>query len=230
MNPSNEEKATNRKPMEGMRFGRLLVLSLAGKNCRRELLWFCECDCGERVIANGKSLRKLNAQSCGCYSVDRTKESNGTHGMTGTRIYRIWTGMLNRCRNTNDKDYHYWGGRGISVCDRWLTFENFYSDMGEPPTDEHSIDRINNDGNYEPDNVRWATHDQQANNRRPPDVYTEEKELLVHKVYELRNSGMSYQKIADATGISKRHVGRIDKRKVEWIERELLQQSDEEQP
>jgi len=86
--------------------------------------------------------------------------------MTGTKIYRIWAGMLRRCRNPNDAAFHDYGGRGIRITERWRKFENFYADMGEPPPGL-SLDRINNDGNYEPSNCRWATQSEQVNNRRP---------------------------------------------------------------
>jgi hypothetical protein len=89
-----------------------------------------------------------------------------THGMCGSAEYATWCGMLRRCRNKNERAYRHYGGRGIIVCDRWLDFANFYADMGPKPSKDHSIDRINNDGNYEPGNCRWATWSQQAKNKR----------------------------------------------------------------
>lgn len=96
-----------------------------------------------------------------------TPHRNKTHGKSGTRIYRTYHNMIDRCTNCENKEYHNYGGRGIGVCQRWLErFENFLADVGEPPTQRHSLDRINNDGDYEPDNIRWATPKQQAINSR----------------------------------------------------------------
>lgn len=154
--------------MAGVRFGRLVVNGLAGKRTADGLLvWRCKCDCGKAVDVIGKQLRRGQTQSCGCLLLDRSREANTKHGQKGTRLYRIWGGMLNRIRNPRCKDYFRYGGRGIAVCKRWeSSFENFLADMGQPPTSTHSIDRINNDGNYEPGNCRWATPKEQIANRR----------------------------------------------------------------
>lgn len=121
--------------------------------------------------------------------------------------------MLNRCRNPNSKDYQRYGGRGITVCYRWLKFENFYEDMGEPISDSHSIDRKDSNKGYCKSNCQWSTALQQARNRRPRSVFKVSADLLAN-IIRLRESGMPFQLIADETGVSKRHVMRIAKRKL----------------
>jgi hypothetical protein len=124
--------------------------------------FLCLCECGNTKEVLLSKLRKGDIKSCGCYR----KEISTKHGYKHTSIYNIWVMMKQRCLNTKNKDYPNWGGRGITVCDRWLeSFNNFLEDMGQKP-ENNSLDRINNDGNYEPSNCRWATSIQQQNNRR----------------------------------------------------------------
>lgn len=94
----------------------------------------------------------------------RTKHGHATRDMGATKVYKTWVGLKSRCGNPNDPAYKRYGGRGITVCERWAVFENFYADIGDPPTPNHTFDRINNDGGYEPGNVRWATRKEQSNN------------------------------------------------------------------
>jgi hypothetical protein len=155
------------------RFGRLIVIAFAGVNQWHDSRWKCQCDCGEVAVVVGYDLQRGHTKSCGCYQRDRTSEESQTHGNTlghkPSKEYRAWANMKTRCLNENQSSFRCYGGRGIKVCERWLhSFENFLADVGRAPRwgCEWSIDRINNDGNYEPGNVRWGTPEQQQKNKR----------------------------------------------------------------
>jgi hypothetical protein len=164
--------ANKQVDLTGHRFGRLIALRRTYENKRS--MWLCRCDCGESKLVPYASLAYGLTRSCGCLQRELISKRTFRHGEARspgreeTVEYKTWAAMLGRCRNPKHQAYKNYGGRGITVCDRWLTFENFLADMGRRPSKELSIDRINNDGNYEPGNCRWATRKEQIANQRKP--------------------------------------------------------------
>lgn len=153
--------------LTGLRFGRLEVLEMVGKDKYGITQWECACECGNTTTASISNLRNGNTTSCGCYARQRKREANTTHGETGTRLHRIWKAMHTRCNNPKFFAYSAYGGRGIKVCAEWDDF-NAFKDwaMSHGYSNELTIDRINNDKGYSPDNCRWATMAEQNKNKR----------------------------------------------------------------
>lgn len=155
-----------RSVQPGQRFSRLVAAIQLDE--QGEARWLCVCDCGLTRIVLQRYLLSGNTTSCGCYQRESTSKRSKRHGATGTAEYSTWQGMKARCLNPNSIGYAFYGGRGITVCDRWLkSFPAFLNDMGMRPSAEHSIDRIDPNGNYEPGNCRWAPPDIQQVNKRP---------------------------------------------------------------
>lgn len=171
------------------KFGRLLVVSRASNTSRNAVTWNCLCDCGREKIVAGRHLRSGVTVSCGCFAAESTKIRSTTHGMTGTRTHKIWAGMKQRCGNPKSPEFYLYGGRGISVCDRWKnSFETFLADMGEAPQGK-SIDRIDVDRGYSPENCRWANDFQQANNTRRNRLITANGETMTHTQWSVALGG-----------------------------------------
>lgn len=157
--------------MAGKRIGLWTVLREDGRDRHGQAFWLCRCDCGTERRVTGGRLRRGESKSCGCDKPRVCAEANMKHGDSArgrmTPEYRTWSNMIDRCERPGNSQYRDWGGRGIKVCSRWReSFAAFLEDMGRKPTPKHSIDRINNDGDYEPGNCRWATSAEQSRNRR----------------------------------------------------------------
>lgn len=164
----------NAVEMTGTVFGRLTVTCRAGSGSYRDgrkfATWKCVCECGSEVVVCGTELRKGHVRSCGCLRAELFRKNNPSiriHGMWRSPIYAIWRAAKKRCSDPTYPEYKSYGGRGISMCPEWVaSFQSFYEHIGPRPSPEYSLDRIDNDRGYEPGNVRWATREEQASNKR----------------------------------------------------------------
>lgn len=191
----------------GKRFTRWIVheaVNLRDANGASKLRWKCQCDCGAERLVGSAQLLNGESKSCGCYNRDRAADALRTHGKTKTRVHRAWAAMKRRCLNSNATQYKHYGGRGITICERWLTFENFYSDMGDPP-EGMTLDRIDTNGPYSAKNCRWADQKTQHRNRRCV-------KLNVEKVVSIKRAlkaGVRAADLAREHGVSWEVIGQI---------------------
>lgn len=173
-----------------MRFGRWTVAQRVDPS-----YVVCVCECGTQRTLHVSNLISGRTKSCGCYRREKASQMQTTHGNYGSATYKIWGGMINRCFNERNKGYPQYGGRGITVCERWRSFENFLADMGERPAGM-SIERIDNSGNYEPGNCRWATATDQARNTR-------RTKLTPELVDGIRAGRLSAKEVGQETGAAR---------------------------
>jgi len=171
--PYSKELMESRNALHiGKRFSRLVISKFHHRDGRGMAFYLCVCDCGNKIVTRLSGLKDGHAKSCGCLQKEKVSNVMRSHGFSCgssqfVEEYHAWIAMKARCYNEKCKSYSGYGGRGISICERWReSVGNFISDMGKKPGPDYSIDRINNDGNYEPDNCRWTTMKVQSNNRR----------------------------------------------------------------
>lgn len=210
----------------GKRFGRLVV------KAHPATMWVvCVCDCGVEKTFYKSNVILGKSKSCGCLAMETTGNRARSHGMSKTKVYMVWSRMWARCTTPTVDRYPRYGGRGIKVCERWATFENFYEDMGDLPTPKHSIGRIDNDGNYEPGNCRWETPKEQAANtsttrflefngtRKSLAEWATETGIPHNLIYQRVAAGMQPDKVLERRNMTERPItfGGVTRLTTEWM-------------
>lgn len=204
--------AHNFQNLAGRVFGLLTVVRFAGRDSAKRAVWECRCACSAVLVVRAWNLKNGHQRSCGCMTEQWIGEANTTHGRTRTRLYTAWNAMHERCRNPKNDEFHNYGGRGIRVCERWSRFEAFLQDVGEPPTDRHTLERIETNGNYEPGNCKWATRKEQARNKRN------------NRLITFRGKTRSLVEWGEETGFGGSRIG--NRLRIGWsIERALTEQA-----
>lgn len=209
-----KKKPWNYKNLTGIRFRRLVAIEDIGTNQKGKTMWKCKCDCGNNKITFTSYLTGGRTKSCGCLHRDVMSKIKFKHGCVKTSEYMAWKAMKGRCYNQNNSRYNTYGARGIIVCSRWLNkekgFINFLNDIGKKPSKEYTLDRRDNDGNYEPNNCRWLINTEQGKNKS-------NKRLLTCK-----GEALSLTEWAEKTGIDKKLIHR--RIKLGWSEERALTQ------
>ena len=218
------------KEMVGKTFHRLTVLKELKERKGGSVCYECECVCGNNIEVKGKYLRNGDTKSCGCLNIERIKQQgyqNKKHGFSSLPEYNVYKTMISRCINKKHDRYYRYGGRGIKVCDRWLeSFDNFYKDMGERPSKKHQIDRIDNNGNYEPGNCHWVLPYENAINKefKPGklgirNIYKDKKSYYTVLRRQGKKRVSSYQSSIDkAVEIRDNWIQEYKEDKDKWIE------------
>ena len=206
--------------MIGIKYNKLTAIKELGTNKSRHKMYLFKCECGNDKVATAINVRANRVKSCGCLSKK--------HGKFGTNIYSVWAGMKSRCYYEKNENYPNYGGRGIKVCDRWKnSFENFYKDMGDKPSAKHQLDRIDNDGDYDPSNCRWVTPSENCLNRRNKENKTGFKNIKVtpYGAYRARIVREGCERISltrldinDALKIRDQYIEEYNKNPQKWIE------------
>lgn len=211
--------------LTGRTFGRLTVESFLHRDGCREPVWHCRCACGKTRTAKAYKLLNGRSTSCGCLTLERISVANKRHGLSRTAEHKCWQGIISRCCVPTDPHYENYGARGIRMCERWRqSFETFMEDMGPRPSPAHSIDRIDNDGHYEPGNCRWATMAEQSLNKRntryvtafgrtqPLSAWAAERGMSKGLISDRLNRGWRPEKAMTAPPMSRKQIGEASRR------------------